>query len=170
MTVKEILSAQKCCFAAGNTLAPAVRKQYLKNLLLEVRKREKEICAALYEDLHKSEFEARTTETGIILDELSTMIRKLGSYVRPRKAGVSSLNFPAKGRIYPEPYGSVLIFSAWNYPFQLLFSPFIGAIAAGNCVILKPAEQAPATAEIAAKIVAAVFHQNMPLSATADTK
>ena len=73
MTVKEILSAQKCCFAAGNTLAPAVRKQYLKNLLLEVRKREKEICAALYEDLHKSEFEARTTETGIILDELSTM-------------------------------------------------------------------------------------------------
>lgn len=157
MTVKEILSAQKCCFAAGNTLAPAVRKQYLKNLLLEVRKREKEICAALYEDLHKSEFEARTTETGIILDELSTMIRKLGSYVRPRKAGVSSLNFPAKGRIYPEPYGNVLIFSAWNYPFQLLFSPFIGACRRQLRHSSSPAEQAPATAEIAAKIVAAVF-------------
>ena len=157
MTAREILSAQKCYFAAGNTLAATVRKQYLKNLLQEIRKREKDICAALCEDLHKSEFESRTTETSIILDELSAMIRKLGSYARPRKVGVSSLNFPAKGRIYPEPYGNVLIFSAWNYPFQLLFSPFIGAIAAGNCVILKPAEQAPATAKIAAEIVAAVF-------------
>ncbi len=157
MTVREILSSQRQFFATGATLDLKQRKAMLKALRTEIRKREKEICAALCRDLHKSEFEARTTETGIILDEVSAMIRKLDSYAKPRRAAVSSLNFPAKGRIYPEPYGCVLIFSAWNYPFQLLLSPFIGAIAAGNCVILKPAEQAPATADIISEIIAAVF-------------
>ena len=157
MEVKDILEAQRRFFAAGNTLDPAIRKQYLKALQTEIRKREKEICGALHEDLRKSEFESRTTETGIVLDELASVIRNLKRYTATRRAAVSMLNFPAKGFIRPEPYGNVLIFSAWNYPFQLLFAPFLGAVAAGNCVILKPAEQAPATAEAAKRIVEAVF-------------
>ena len=157
MTLKDILEKQRRFFAEGKTLNPELRKRYLKTLQAEIRKREKEICSALYSDLGKCEFEARTTETGIILDELSAMIRNLKRYAAPRGGAVSMLNFPAKGVIYPEPYGNVLIFSAWNYPFQLLFSPFLGAVAAGNCVILKPAEQAPATAEISRRIVEAVF-------------
>ena len=157
MAVKDILEAQRRFFAAGNTLDPAIRKQYLKALQTEIRKREKEICSALHEDLRKSEFESRTTETGIVLDELASVIRNLKRYTATRRAAVSMLNFPAKGFIRPEPYGNVLIFSAWNYPFQLLFAPFLGAVAAGNCVILKPAEQAPATAEAAKRIVEAVF-------------
>ena len=157
MTVKDISKAQRYFFSKGETLDPSVRKQYLKNLQSEIRKREKDICSALYTDLRKSEFESRTTETGIILEELASVLRNLKRYAAPRRVSVSMLNFPAKGIIRPEPYGNVLIFSAWNYPFHLLFAPLLGAVAAGNCVILKPAEQAPATAEIARKIIEAVF-------------
>ena len=85
------------------------------------------------------------------------MIRKLPEYMSVRKVRTSLLNFPAKGRICPEPLGNVLIFSAWNYPFQLTFSPLIGAVAAGNRVIIKPAEQAEHTAKLIETIVRKVF-------------
>ena len=89
MTVKDIREKQRCFFAEGKTRDPAFRKQYLKKLQTEIRKREKEICTALHSDLGKCEFEARTTETGIILDELSAMIRNLKRYAAPRRgAGV----------------------------------------------------------------------------------
>ena len=159
MTVREILSSQRQFFATGATLDLKQRKAMLKALRTEIRKREKEICAALCRDLHKSEFEARTTETGIILDEVSAMIRKLPLYASVKKVATSMLNFPSKGRICPEPLGNVLIFSAWNYPFQLAMMPLIGAVAAGNRVILKPAEQAEHTAKILEVIIRKVFKE-----------
>ncbi len=157
MTLTEIREAQQAYFAAGNTIPLKNRRQYLTALLQEIKNREKEICRALHEDLRKSEFEARTTETSIVLDEIAAFLKNLNSYAKPRSVRVSMLNFPAKGLLYPEPYGKVLIFSAWNYPFQLMMSPFAGAIAAGNCAILKPAEQAPATADVIEKIISEVF-------------
>ncbi len=129
----------------------------LRNLALSIKSHEEEIFRALYEDLGKSKFEACATETSIVLEDIAMLCRKLPAWAKRRKVGVSPLNMPAKGMICPEPYGTVLIFSAWNYPFQLMMSPFAGAVAAGNSVVLKPAEQAPATAEIIQKIISEVF-------------
>ncbi len=153
----DILFAQRNFFAKGNTKEYAFRLDALKKLRSEIVKREKDIAAALQKDLGKSEFEAYETETGMVLSELGLFIKNLKKWTKPRKAKTSMLNFPAKGWIYPEPYGSTLIFSAWNYPFYLLLTPLIGAIAAGNCAVLKPSELAPNTAALTEEILSGLF-------------
>lgn len=151
--ITQVLEAQRR-FSAWS---PEVRLDALRALFDEIKASQPQICSALKQDLGKSEFESIATETSIVLEELSAMIRKLPDYMSVKKVRTSLLNFPAKGRICPEPLGNVLIFSAWNYPFQLMFSPLIGAVAAGNRVILKPAEQAEQTAKIIETIVKKVF-------------
>ncbi len=151
--ITKVLEAQRR-FSAWNM---DVRMDALRALFDEIKASEPQICEALKKDLGKSEFESIATETSIVLEELAAMIKKLPEYMSVKKVKTSLLNFPAKGRICPEPLGNVLIFSAWNYPFQLMFSPLIGAVAAGNRVILKPAEQAENTAKIIETIVKKVF-------------
>ena len=151
--ITQVLEAQRR-FSAW---APEVRLDALRALFDEIKASQPQICEALKQDLGKSEFESIATETSIVLEELAAMIRKLPEYMSVRKVRTSLLNFPAKGRICPEPLGNVLIFSAWNYPFQLALSPLIGAVAAGNRVILKPAEQAEHTAELIGTIIRKVF-------------
>jgi len=157
MNLQELSKARRSFFATGATLTFQSRKQSLKALFDEIKRREQDICAALREDLGKTEFEAKTTEISLTLEDISYLMSHLKAFMKSRRAGVSPLNFPARGMIRPEPLGSVLIFSAWNYPFQLLFSPLAGAVAAGNCVVVKPAELAKATAEIAREIIEKVF-------------
>ena len=151
--ISQVFEAQKK-FSALNI---DVRLDALRGLFNEIRQSQDMICEALRLDLGKCEFESIATEISIVLDELAAMIKKLPSYMSVKKVRTSLLNFPAKGRICPEPYGNVLIFSAWNYPFQLMFAPLIGAVAAGNRVILKPAEQAEHTAKVIESIVRRVF-------------
>lgn len=155
--IREILKRQKIFFRTGATRSISFRKEALKKLSLEIRNSEKEIFDALKKDLGKGEFESRSTETNMVQEEIRHMLKNLKKYSKVRSAGISMLNFPATGRIMPEPYGSVLIFSAWNYPFQLLFSPLVAAIAAGNCAVVKTAELSPATAEICSEIIAKCF-------------
>ncbi len=157
MNFQELSKARRSFFASGATLPLQSRKQSLKALFDEIKRREQDICAALREDLGKTEFEAKTTEISLTLEDISYQMSHLKAFMKSRRAGISPLNFPARGLIRPEPLGSVLIFSAWNYPFQLLFSPLTGAVAAGNCVVVKPAELAKATAEIAREIIEKVF-------------
>ena len=151
--ISQVFEAQKK-FSALNI---DVRLDALRGLFNEIRQSQNMICEALRLDLGKCEFESIATEISIVLDELAAMIKKLPSSMSVKKVRTSLLNFPAKGRICPEPYGNVLIFSAWNYPFQLMFAPLIGAVAAGNRVILKPAEQAEHTAKVIESIVRKVF-------------
>ena len=97
------------------------------------------------------------TETGIVMNELNLAIRKVNSWAKSRYVLPVMVNFPSTNRIYKEPYGTVLIIAPWNYPFQLVFSPLIGAIAAGNTVVIKPSEHSANTSRVVSEIIAAVF-------------
>ncbi len=157
MEVQAIVERQKDFFKSQKTKDISFRKASLKSLLEELVKREKDIARAMYDDFRKPEFESVMTETGIVINELKLAIRKLHSWSRSRYIRPVMVNFPSTNRLYNEPYGTVLIIAPWNYPFQLVFSPLIGAIAAGNTVVIKPSEHSSNTSRIIAEIIRAVF-------------
>ncbi len=157
MEVQDIVDRQKEFFKSKKTKDIAFRKASLKRLLEELVKREKDIAKAMYDDFRKPEFESVMTETGIVLNELKLAMRKINSWAKSRSVRPVLVNFPATCRIYKEPYGTVLIIAPWNYPFQLVFSPLIGAIAAGNTVVIKPSEHSAHTSRVVSEIIAAVF-------------
>lgn len=134
-----------------------LRKQKLEALKKVLLKSEDLISAALKTDLGKSPFESYTTEIGFILEEISHTLKSLEDWSAVKKVKTPVALFPGKSFIHPEPYGVVLLISPWNYPFQLCLSPFIGAIAAGNKVVVKPSEMAPATSAVIKKILTEVF-------------
>lgn len=153
-----VLTAQmRTYFETGVTKPYDFRIKQLQILKAKVQKYEIEIFEALYKDLHKSKEECWITENGFFLSEIGVAIKKLSSWMKPEKVGTNLLNIPSSSFIMPEPLGVVLIISPWNYPFQLLLTPLIGAIAAGNCVVLKPSELAPATAAIIKIIIEETF-------------
>lgn len=140
-------------FDTGSTKAYSFRIQQLKKLHRLIEENEAVLMKALYDDLHKNPTEAWATEIGFTLYELNLTIKHLKNWMKPEKVKTNLLNLPSKSFRLPEPLGVVLIISPWNYPFQLLFTPLIGAIAAGNCAVLKPSELAPATSEAMRKII-----------------
>lgn len=129
------------------------RKQQLQKLKAAVLQHEKELYAALYADLKKNEVESWVTEMGFVIAEINHTLKHLDKWMKPKKVATNLLNLPGKSFIYKEPLGVVLIIGPWNYPLQLLFTPLIGAMAAGNCVVLKPSEFAPATSAIMKKLI-----------------
>ncbi|HIS21348.1 MAG TPA: aldehyde dehydrogenase [Candidatus Spyradocola merdavium] len=139
-------SDMRAYFEAGRTLDPAARIESLRALEAAIRASEGEICQALQADLGKAPLEAYMTEIGMVLEELRYQIRHVRAFSRPRRVRTPLMHFPAVSRVYPEPYGLVLVMAPWNYPFQLSLEPLIGALAAGNCVVLKPSNYAPHTA------------------------
>lgn len=147
-------------FNSGNTQSYAFRKEQLNRLKSSILKHEKDLYDALYTDLKKSPEEVWVTETGMVISELNTAIKKLGKWMRPKRVSTNLLNLPSRSRILSEPLGVVLIIAPWNYPFQLLINPLIGAIAAGNCVVLKPSEFAPATDAVMKKIIEETFSKD----------
>ena len=155
--ISKITQEQKDYFLTGETKSIDFRKKALLRLKSEIIKREQDIIEALYEDLKKPEFESVLTETEVVLAELNLTIKNLKVWAKPKGVFPSMLNFPSTDKIYSEPYGNVLIIAPWNYPYQLALSPLIGAIAAGNTVILKPSELAPQTSKILEDIISAVF-------------
>ncbi len=155
--IPKLLSAQKAFFESGGTRDIDVRIEKLKVLEKLIQKREKDISHALYNDFQKPEFETVITETSFILSELKYIIKNLHKWAKPKKVKSTLLNFPSRDLIYSEPYGTCLILAPWNYPFQLKVSPAIGAIAAGNTVVLKPSEYSPYTSEIVEEIFAESF-------------
>lgn len=157
MEVQVIVDRQKEFFKSKKTKDIAFRKASLKRLLEELVKREKDIAKAMYNDFRKPEFESVMTETGIVINELKLAIRKVNSWAKSQYVLPVLVNFPSTNRIYREPYGTVLIIAPWNYPFQLVFSPLIGAIAAGNTVVIKPSEHSAHTSRIVSEIISAVF-------------
>lgn len=140
-------------YESGATREKSFRKAQLKKLDAAIRASEAALRDALYKDLKKSAEESWVTETGFVLNEISDQLKHLGERMKPKPVPTNLLNFPSKSYIVPEPMGVVLIIGPWNYPFQLLFAPLIGAIAAGNCVVLKASEFAPATAAVMKKLI-----------------
>ena len=116
-----------------------------------------ELLAALHADLGKSPHEAYTSEIAFLLGEIRHAIRHLPSWVKPERRKSPLIAWPAKSTVRREPFGVALIIGPWNYPLQLLLSPLVGAIAAGNCAILKPSEMAPHTAGLVDRLIRATF-------------
>ena len=159
MDIPKLVSAQKQFFTSQQTKDISFRKNALRKLQSELFKREADIVQALFNDFKKSEYEAIMTETSIVYSELKMAIKNIEKWNKPKKVLPSMLNFPSSAKIYSEPYGTVLIIAPWNYPFQLAISPLIGAIAAGNTIVLKPSELTPHTSTIVKEIIEAVFDE-----------
>ena len=162
------LAAMRRYFESGVTKPYAFRKQQLLTLKQAVIAHEEEIYTALYADLKKSKEECWVTENGFFLAELNDTLRNLKYWMEPESVPTNLLNLPSSSRIMREPLGVVLAIGPWNYPFQLLFTPLLGAIAAGNCVVIKPSEFAPATALVMHKIVEASFSKEYILYVPGD--
>ena len=144
-------------FETGATRSYLFRKEQLTKLKKAIIENTLPLQEAFYKDLKKSPEESWITETGFLLAEISNALRNLQKWMRHEKAGTNLVNLPSKSYVMTEPLGVVLIIGPWNYPLQLLFTPLVGAIAAGNCVVLKPSEFAPAAAAIMKKIIDATF-------------
>ncbi len=157
MDINTIVTNQRTFFQSGQTQDPAFRIAALHDLKTAIERHQTDIEAALRADLNKAPLETFLTETGIVMAEINYALRHIGRWVKPRRAGTPLALFAASTRIYREPFGVVLIMSPWNYPFQLAFDPLVGALAAGNCAVVKPGSYAPKTAEIIATIIAECF-------------
>jgi len=147
------LSVLRQYFDSGVTRSYQFRREQLQKLKQAVLKHEQDLYDALFTDLKKSPEETWVTETGFLLSEINNTISKLRRWMQPERTATNLLNLPSSSYVMREPLGTVLIIGPWNYPLQLLFTPLVGAIAAGNCVVLKPSEFAPATAATMKKII-----------------
>ncbi len=157
--IKEIIGKQRGYYQQGNTRAVNFRLKKLQILTDKIKKYEGDIIEALRLDLNKSEFEAYATEVGIILEEIKLIQKGLKKWAKPKRVRTPIKHFLSFSYIYSEPQGVALIIAPWNYPFQLAFAPLIGAIAAGNCVVLKPSEYSLRTSEVISKIIEEAFDE-----------
>lgn len=158
--IKEILVKQKAFFETGKTKELQFRRDMLNKLRSAIKIHEEEIMAALKADLNKAPFEAYATEVGMVLEELNYTLKHISSWVKPKRVPTPLVHFPSTSYLYTEPYGSVLIMSPWNYPFQLTLAPLVGAISAGNCAVLKPSEYSANTSGIIERIVKEIFDES----------
>lgn len=168
--IQTIIDNQKAFFLKGETKSLSYRKEKLLHLKAELIKNEQLIIDALYADFKKPKFESVLSETEIVLSELNLTLKKLKSWSKPKRVFPSLLNFPSTDKIYYEPYGRILVIAPWNYPFQLAILPVIGAIAAGNTVVLKPSELTPNTSKIVETILKTVFKEEYVAVVQGDAK
>ena len=157
MAITQLLNDCRKFFDSGATKPYSYRRQQLLRLKAAIEKYEHQIYAALHADLKKSAEECWVTENGIVLAEIKQLLRHLKEWMQPERKRTNLLNLGSASYVYKEPLGVVLIIGPWNYPFQLIMKPLAGAIAAGNAVVLKPSEHAPATSAILKTILQEVF-------------
>jgi aldehyde dehydrogenase (NAD+) len=156
----ENLLQMRSYFESGITRPYAFRKAQLKKLRAAVKKYETQLHEALFTDLKKSREECWVTETGFLQSELSHILKNLRGWMEHEMVSTNLLNIPSKSFVMQDPLGVVLIISPWNYPFQLLMTPLAGAMAAGNCIVLKSSEFAPATSAVMKKMIEETFDHN----------
>lgn len=157
MEIRSVTELQRRYFESGLTVDLSGRLEALDKLQGAILKYEDEIHAALHQDLGKSVSESYMCETGMTLSELRYVRKHLRDWVKSRRVRTPMSQFHAKSFTVQEPYGVVLIMSPWNYPFMLCMEPLIGAIAAGNCCVLKPSAYSPATSQVIRKIISETF-------------
>lgn len=159
MEADKLVARQREFYAEGITRDVGFRIESLKRLKKALAEYEERINEALWEDLHKSAYESYLTEMSIVLQELNTHIRHLRKWAKPRRVATPFTLFGSRSRVVYEPFGVALIMAPWNYPFQLLVAPLVGAVAAGNCVVLKPSPYTARVSAVMAELIAAVFDE-----------
>lgn len=164
MGVKEsssaaLLKKQRAFFVTDQTKSVNFRLQQLKKLRKIIKANEEEITSALASDLGKHPLESYATEIGLVLREIRVTEKKLASWVKDKRVSTPFFLWPSTSKVSYEPLGNVLIIGPFNYPFQLLLMPLIGAIAAGNTAVIKPSELTPKTAQLIKRMIAATFNE-----------
>lgn len=159
MNARDLLEQQKTYFKSGATKSAEFRIHQLKTLKKLLVEHEEELSLAVYNDFKKSEFETYVTEIGVIHNEINFAIKHVKKWARPIRVSTSLINFPSRNYTIAEPYGSVLIIAPWNYPLHLSLVPLVGAIAAGNTVVIKPSEVTAHTSAALARVIGNWFKQ-----------
>jgi aldehyde dehydrogenase (NAD+) len=157
MDPTDIVRRQRAFFLSGATRPLEFRRTQLRALLEAMARHEPALLAALHSDLRKSPEEAYTTEIALVRAEARHALGHVASWMKPRRGSVPLLAWPARASVRAEPCGVALIVGPWNNPLQLVLSPLVGAIAGGNCGVLKPSEFAPHTASALAHLIRAAF-------------
>ncbi|TDM12090.1 aldehyde dehydrogenase [Macrococcus lamae] len=160
MSYKSQIDAMNTFFYTDATKEIKFRKKQLKSLRKEIKRREADILHALKLDLGKGKVEGYASEIGIILKSIGMFIKEMKTYSKVESISTPMMQFPGKSYVMREPLGTVLIIGPFNYPFQLVMEPLVGAIAAGNCAIVKPSELTPHTSQVISEIIAATFETN----------
>jgi aldehyde dehydrogenase (NAD+) len=148
-----IIEQQKKFFATGKTFDISYRVEVLKKMRSVILEHEEEIVDAIWQDFHKPRFEVIATESRFVIKEINYAIRRLRFWAKSRRVRTPIVHFWSHSYVIAQPYGQVLVLSPWNFPFQLAFMPVIGALAAGNCVILKVSQQAVHITKVIEKIL-----------------
>ena len=157
MDIQALVAAQRAYYRSGATLRLADRRAALDRLRRAILERESKINSALAADLNKSAPETYMCEIGMTLSELTFVEKRLPRWMRDRRHLTPLAQFHARSFTVSEPYGVALVMSSWNYPFLLTMEPLIGAVAAGNCCVVKPSAYSPATSAVIREIVSAAF-------------
>lgn len=158
MTIPDLIKTQKAAYKKGVTLSLEKRTELLNQLRTMVSSHEKELCDAIAADFGKPYVESYITEIFTVLQEIDFHLKHLKKWIKPESAGTHVTVFPAKSEIHYRPFGTVLVISTWNYPVHLSLMPVIGALSAGNTVILKPSELSGHTSATLNKLVDRYFH------------
>ena len=155
--IEYLIEKQRTYYRSGATLPIRFRKEQLKRLYATVEKYQTEICQALKADLGKSQYEGFMCEQGLVLSEISYMLKHINKLAKRKRVRTPLSQFPSHSYKQPVPYGNVLIMSPWNYPFLLTIEPLVDAIAAGNTAIVKPSAYSPETSSLIERIIGECF-------------
>ena len=155
--IKNLVTKQRSYFQTGATLSVEARLKALRKLYAAIYGHQREIHGALREDLGKSNFESYMCETGMVLDEISCMLKHLRRWAKDETVPTPLAQFHSHSYRKPSPYGVVLIMSPWNYPFMLTLSPLVDALAAGNTAVVKPSAYSPHTSQVIGRILSQCF-------------
>jgi len=158
--IGQAVEAQREFFSTGGTRDIGMRLKALDRLEEGLMKRREEVIAALKSDLGKPEIESFLSEYYFVLQEIRLVRKKLRKWLRDRRVGSPFYFWPCRSKVVREAFGVVLIIAPWNYPVQLSLAPLISAVAAGNTVILKPSEMAPASDSLLAELLSECFQEN----------
>ena len=159
-SINNIVSQQRDFFLTNETKSIDFRLKQLKKLKSAVEKYSDELYDALWKDLHKCKEEAFLTEITIVLNEINDHIKNIKKWARPEKVKTPVYLMPSKSYVTYEPFGVALIIAPWNYPFNLMFTPLVGAISSGCCVVLKPSPYSQNTSEVMQKIIDETFDRH----------
>lgn len=159
MSIETIAKDQRHYFHQGDTLPVDFRKKQLNKLKTVLKNNHDRIIEAVQKDFNKSAFETYVTEIQVVYDEIDYMINHLDKLARPEKVRTSVVHFYSKSKLIHEPLGTVLIISPWNYPLALALTPLVGAIAAGNCAVIKPSEMSSHTSALLKSLISQTFDE-----------
>ena len=154
------LAALRTCFDSGATRPYRARRDALKALKRALKKHEEALLNAMHADMRKPRFEAYLADIGIVYAEINDALESLSEWMQPEDVPTPISLWPASSSIHPQPLGVVLIISPWNYPVVLALSPLVGAIAAGNCAVVKPSNEAPQTAMVLQQMITEAFRKD----------